>query len=98
MSDVIAGAPSHIELIVVAHPHGLSQQEAERRWKGLGNEIVEVNGREITAIAQVEKIDYDHSEAAEGELVWACDYCGAYSRSAKITEEHEKNCEARNAH
>lgn len=84
--------PSHVELIVEVSAPGLSQAEAERRWKGAGNEIIEVQGRTITAVAQIEGVDYDHSEADEGELVWACDYCGAYSRSKVVADTHERTC------
>lgn len=86
--------PSHIELKVEMHAPDIPGWLAEKRWKELGNPIfdVESGGKYITAVHQVEKVDY--GEAEQGELVWACDGCGAYSKSEKVVIEHEQVCDS----
>lgn len=94
MTDFTATeGPSHIELVVQVQAPGLSQAEAERRWLAAGNRILDVQGRDITAVAQVERVPRSDEDAVEGEFVWACDHCGAYSRSRTVAEHHEQTCE-----
>lgn len=86
------------ELTFRAEPAGGVNLEA--LYKTLGNRIDERDGKAIITheaqdlMTMPAGLLLDHSEAAPGELVWACETCGAYSRSQAIVEGHEKGCGA----
>lgn len=65
----------------VANP-ALTMDEAVARLKALGNEILEVDapGRRVKVMQ------------ASSEDRWACEYCGAHSKSYEVVEIHERSC------
>lgn len=91
--NIGTSGPTHMELIVDFEAPYLRKSEAIRRFEKLGNPILDVKGDKITSVHQIEKIIYDNSEADQGELVWMCDGCHAYSKSKAIIDEHEKACD-----
>lgn len=88
----ISAKPTAIELIMEARPHHMSNKSLKGLFKELGNPMFKDNGDSITAVHTLEKIKYDHSEAEEGELVWACEKCGSYSKTKQVVVNHEKLC------
>lgn len=96
---VQGGGPSHIGLEIALTPVHMSLKSGKKLWEELGREyggnpIFEIDEEHgsIVAVNQIEKIAYDHSEANEGELVWKCDYCGAYSKTKRVVDAHEQTC------
>lgn len=84
--------PTHIELEVRFEAPDLKRSEAIRRHLALGNPLLDTEGDELIAVHQIERIYYDHREAEDGELVWQCDWCGAYSVTRHVVETHEATC------
>lgn len=92
--------PTHIELKVEFTPARMSLKSGlalykEQHMKEYGNPLFDVDEEQgsIIAVHQIEKIAYDHSVADDGELVWQCESCGAYSKTKRVVDEHEKVCE-----
>lgn len=84
------GGPSHLGLVAVARPaEGLVVEDLLER--GVEGEVRD--GMVVMADVVYENGVYlDHSEAADRELVWACEFCRAYSRTKTIVEDHEAIC------
>lgn len=61
----------------------LTMEAAVIKLEELGNSIIEVK-EETREILVVDSINNPEEE------VWACDYCGAYSRHYEVVEDHEK--------
>lgn len=81
---------TEIGLQVVAHAPDLSRTQAIREWQRLGNPLLDADADgTLHAVAQVER------PAAEGQLVWVCDFCSKYAESRAEVEAHEQNCENR---
>lgn len=93
--NILPVGPGYIELKIEAYPHHMSSKSLASLFKEMRNPIFKVNNDSLTAVHQVERVCYDHSEAEDGELVWACDYCGAYSKSKIVVTRHEDTCSER---
>lgn len=89
------GGPSHIGLHVVFEAPDLSRKEAIKRHLAVGNPLLDTDGDKLIAVDEVYPVHYEE-EAEQFELVWACDFCGHYSRFEKVTLDHELTCEMRN--
>jgi len=61
----------------------LSIEEAVNILGSQGNEILKVEGRNITVL---------NTKTHPTEAVWVCDYCPTYSKSREKVELHEKEC------
>jgi hypothetical protein len=100
-TTITTPGPSHIQLIMEARPRpGLSMNDLVKEFKDLNNPILDVKGRVLLAVDEIHKVDYSESleqdkNAAPGELVWACEFCWAYSKWERVTVEHEKTCDRR---
>lgn len=88
------GAPSHLGLKVVARPRpGLTLEDLIERMDDLNPDYeVRPEGVVLEDAVYVNGNYVDHSQAVEGELVWACDHCGAYSRTKALVTAHEPIC------
>lgn len=90
-----AGGPSAIGLKAVATPQpGLTTEDLLERLGDTGQHIEDVRpeGVVLADVVYQNGLYLDHSEADEGELVWACDFCGLYSRTKTLVEDHEPTC------
>lgn len=76
----------------VARPRpGLSMEELIKRMEDLGNEIIDDQGGSLLLVEKVYPISYDPvNDFAPMELLWKCDFCGAYSRDEATIVKHEK--------
>lgn len=81
--------PTHMTLDVRFEAPDLSRKEAIKRHLALGNPLLDTDDGVLIAVHQTERIGY---EAVEGELVWQCDYCGAYDPIEKFVIAHEQSC------
>lgn len=90
----VAG-PSHLGLRAVAQPRpGLTVDDLLERFDDSDQHIEDVRpeGVILADVVYANGMYLDHSEAADGELVWACDFCGMYSRTKAVVEAHEPTC------
>lgn len=62
----------------------LSKNRLLKRLREIGNPVLAETDSGFLLVDE---------EAEQGELVWACDRCGAYSRSQAVCEEHERKCD-----
>lgn len=90
---------THIGLKVELTPVRMSLKSGKNLWAEIskekgGNPLLRVDEEHGTLVAvdQVERVGgmvHDHSKALDGEMVWICDSCGAYSKTKQIVDDHE---------
>lgn len=64
---------------------GISMDDAQAKLESLGNQIIERDDEKRTFLVLDTKTN-------PTEIVWCCDYCGAYSKSEQVIIDHEKEC------
>lgn len=94
MNPADAAGGVRLDLEVRFEAPDLSRKEAIRRHLAAGNPLLDTDGDDLIAVVEIGEIQYPHREAAEGELVWVCAYCQAYSVTKYVVDVHELTCDA----
>jgi hypothetical protein len=63
----------------------ISMDDAQSKLESLGNQIIERDDEKRIFLVLDTKTN-------PTEIVWCCDYCGAYSKSEQVIIDHEKEC------
>lgn len=88
-----ASAPYEIDRItVLVKPReGLSDNELYEVLKDLGNPVVDHRDGAYILTDEKPEVTYDPERDFEDlDLVWKCDFCGAYSRYEEVIVAHEE--------